>query len=152
MKFDRAVAVYIINSINEILLLKHKKFNVWLPPGGHVEENELIHEAAIREVEEEAGVHIEFINLCYTLEKNDDKRAKLLPSPMLVQLENVGDHYHEDFVYLAKAKTTKILNHENHEIDWFSFDLALNLETFENVKRHLIYIRTLLSNNMTKNS
>jgi 8-oxo-dGTP diphosphatase len=148
MKFDRAVAVYIINDNNEVLLLNHKKIKAWLPPGGHVEDEEFVHEAAIREVKEEAGVDIEFINLSYYKEKCDDSRAKILPTPMLVQLEDIGEHYHEDFVYLAKAKTNEILNNENHEIDWFDLDNALRLETFENVKTHLFYIKGLVEKNM----
>lgn len=151
MRYERAVAVYIVNNNNMILLLKHKKFSVWLPPGGHVEDNELIHEAAIREVMEEVGIDIEFINQYYMLKGEEDKRAKLLPTPMLVQLEDTGEHYHEDFVYLAEAKTDEIVNHENHEINWFSFDDAINLETFENVKRHLVYIKELMSSGTLKN-
>lgn len=142
MKFHRAVAVYILNSKNEILLLYHKKLNTYLPPGGHVEDGELTHCAAEREAYEEAGVNIEFIDV-----KNElgDERATSLPTPLLVQLENIGDHYHEDFVYLARAKSDKLTNREGHEdIGWFSIDEAYKLKLFENVKKQLDYIRKII--------
>jgi 8-oxo-dGTP pyrophosphatase MutT (NUDIX family) len=141
MKFERAVAVYIINQKKQILMLEHKKLKSWLPPGGHVEENELIHEAAIREVKEETGVNIEFI---YDNEPGDDRndsRARMLPKPFFVQLENIGDHFHEDFVYLARAKSSLIINNEGHNISWFDIDDAVKLNIFDNVKRQLLYIR-----------
>lgn len=39
-----------------LLVVHHKKLDMWLPPGGHLEPNEVPHEAAIREVYEETGV------------------------------------------------------------------------------------------------
>jgi len=142
MKFHRAVAVYILNSKDEVLLLYHKKLKTYLPPGGHVEEGELTHNAAEREALEEAGVKIKFIHKHESL---GDDRANPLPVPFLVQLEDLGDHYHEDFVYLARAESDEIKNSENHDdIGWFSFDDALNLKLFENVKKQLIYIKSLM--------
>ncbi len=40
-----------------VLLHRHKRLGIWLQPGGHVEEGEDLHEAAMREVLEETGVH-----------------------------------------------------------------------------------------------
>ncbi|MBZ4663447.1 MAG: hydrolase [Caloramator sp.] len=142
MKFHRAVAVYILNTKNEILLLYHKKLNTYLPPGGHVEEGELTHVAAEREALEEAGVKIEFIDVKNNL---GDERATPLPTPFLVQLEDIGDHYHEDFVYLARSKSDRLINNEGHkDIGWFSIDEAYKLELFENVKKQLDYIRKII--------
>jgi ADP-ribose pyrophosphatase YjhB (NUDIX family) len=33
-----------------VLLVYHRKLAMWLPPGGHVEPNELPDDAAVREV------------------------------------------------------------------------------------------------------
>jgi 8-oxo-dGTP pyrophosphatase MutT (NUDIX family) len=141
MKSHRAVAVYIINKQKQILLLEHKKLKSWLPPGGHVEISELTHEAAIREVREEAGIEIEFIcNREYTGNMNDS-RAKILPAPFLVQLEDIGDHFHEDFVYLARANSDQIINNENHNIAWFDIEKAIELNIFENVRSQLLFIK-----------
>ena len=39
MKTDLTVAGYILNN-NKTLLIYHKKIGLWLPVGGHIEENE----------------------------------------------------------------------------------------------------------------
>lgn len=41
-----------------VLLVKHKKLNFWLAPGGHCEDNELPHQTAEREFWEEAGIQV----------------------------------------------------------------------------------------------
>src|ERR1700728_4814961 len=43
---------------SHILLVHHRRIGAWLPPGGHIEENELPHQAAIRETKEETGIDI----------------------------------------------------------------------------------------------
>ncbi len=45
-----------------VLLVKHKKINKWLGPGGHIDENELPHEAAEREFLEETGIKVQIYN------------------------------------------------------------------------------------------
>jgi len=42
----------------EIFIGHHRKSNLWLSPGGHIEEGELILDAVVREVEEELGLEI----------------------------------------------------------------------------------------------
>lgn len=153
MKFGKAATAYVINDKKQILMLKHKKLNVWLPPGGHVEENELTHHAAAREVREETGVLIDFIYNSKCLLKDAgktkmlDRMAELFPEPILVQLENIGDHYHEDFIYLAQAIDDRIGDideNESREVGWFDFDQALQLETFEHTKMHLEYVKNMI--------
>ena len=52
---DFTVAVFVVHR-ERVLLHLHEKLNRWLPPGGHIEPNELPDEAAKREVFEETGV------------------------------------------------------------------------------------------------
>ena len=49
--------MYVINN-NRVLLHLHKRYNTWFPVGGHFEEDELPHEAAVREVKEESGFDV----------------------------------------------------------------------------------------------
>jgi hypothetical protein len=79
------------------------------------------------------------------LENEYDIRARMLPRPLFVQLENIGDHYHEDFIYFAKAVNEKIINNEAHEIGWFDIKDIFRLNIFDNVRRHLIYIEKRIS-------
>ena len=36
------VTVYIMNKEGKFLFIRHKKLQKWLPPGGHIEENDLM--------------------------------------------------------------------------------------------------------------
>jgi ADP-ribose pyrophosphatase YjhB (NUDIX family) len=56
-KIDFVSDVFIVNN-NSVLLRKHDKYKIWLPPGGHVELDEDMEEAALREVQEEVGLAV----------------------------------------------------------------------------------------------
>ena len=62
MLYNKSITatVYIVNN-GKVLLHMHKKYNTWFPVGGHLEPNELPHEAAIREAKEEAGIDITLV-------------------------------------------------------------------------------------------
>lgn len=139
----RSNAVYILNDKRQLLLLFHKKLNVWIPPGGHIEEGELTHESARREVYEETGLGIQFLNL-HPLHGILDERACVLPQPLLIQSENQGDHIHEDFVYVARATSYEMTDAENHIKRWHSFSECYRLHTFENIKKHIQFIEDSL--------
>jgi len=59
-KTHYTVTVLIIKK-DKILFLKQDKSPFWLLPGGHIEDNELPHETAIREAKEETGYDVELI-------------------------------------------------------------------------------------------
>ena len=63
-KIDYAGDVLIVNG-DAVLLRMHDKYDMWLPPGGHVELDEDFVEAAIREAKEEAGVDIKKQDLTF---------------------------------------------------------------------------------------
>src|ERR1700730_4316464 len=71
----------------KVLLLYHAKFNKWLPPGGHVEENETPVTCAIREAYEETGLHIELIQDEHLW--IDRPNARSCERPFLCLIENV---------------------------------------------------------------
>lgn len=60
--YDLAVAVMVLQG-KKVLLVKGRRRG-WEFPGGYVENDESIKEAAIREVKEEAGIDIELVKLC----------------------------------------------------------------------------------------
>jgi len=43
-----------------VVLHLHKRMNLWLQPGGHIEHGETPWDAAVREAEEETGLAVEF--------------------------------------------------------------------------------------------
>ena len=85
----------------KVLLHLHKKLGMWLPPGGHIERDELPDDAAMREVYEETGLEVELVG-----EKREDIVDPVqLHRPAGVQLENIGPgHQHIDLIYFARLK------------------------------------------------
>jgi len=88
------------------LLHEHERLGLWLPPGGHLERDELPHEAALREVREETGLAVDLLR---DAPGGESKLARPIPRPQQFLLEdiNVADgevgHQHVDFVYFAAA-------------------------------------------------
>ena len=57
------VAYFVIASpeMDKVLLVDHKKAELWLPPGGHVDPGEDPKETVRREAKEELGMDVEFL-------------------------------------------------------------------------------------------
>jgi len=73
---------------NKVLLIHHKKLNIWLCPGGHMEEGELPHQAAEREFLEETGVQVIAYDPYYTQES---ERSEYIPSPVESNLHWISE-------------------------------------------------------------
>lgn len=126
----------------KFLLTHHKKFDKWMPPGGHIEDMENPLEAAIREVKEESGIDIspflEKINII-------DDRARALPLPMFVLEERIdpygdqAEHYHIDFVYVIEMDEQPVIHQEkeSHQIGWFTVEDIQNIPVFDNVRHEI---------------
>lgn len=91
------VAVFVVHA-GRVLLHYHRKLGRWLPPGGHVEENELPDDAALREVLEETGVRARLVGA-----RGLPVRApRQLVVPAGIQVEDIfPGHQHIDLVYFA---------------------------------------------------
>ena len=87
-----------------VLLIHHKRIGAWLPPGGHVEELELPHEAVVREVFEETGVMVEVLSP--PIVDTGDADAFLLPGPLCMHAVKAVEKgipcYHVDIAYLCR--------------------------------------------------
>jgi ADP-ribose pyrophosphatase YjhB (NUDIX family) len=132
-------SVFIIDD-NKVLLLKQERSNFWLLPGGHVEDNELPHEAAVREVFEETGLHIELL-------QNSDEKARTsivtpLPLPHHMKLLPCRDKKDLDFVFTAKIVGGKLkINSESKQAKWFTKEEILsNPEVGPNMKYYAVKI------------
>ncbi|MDE1810858.1 MAG: NUDIX domain-containing protein [Candidatus Micrarchaeota archaeon] len=140
------VAGCIILSGAKVLLLKHKKLGMWLPPGGHVDPGEFPNEAAVREAKEETGLDVKLIrNTDIDFSSSD---AAVLESPFAIVQENVkyktGMHIHFDLVYLATVSGgEQAMNEESTEMRWFTKEELETIETFDNVRA--VVTRALLS-------
>jgi 8-oxo-dGTP pyrophosphatase MutT (NUDIX family) len=77
---------------NKILLVLHKKLKLWLAPGGHVDEDELPHLAAEREVLEETGITVKALS-AYPVPTGHE--SQYLPLPFSINLHWINRHLYE---------------------------------------------------------
>jgi len=105
----------------KVLFLKHRKYGIWLQPGGHVEEKETPDEAAIREVKEETGLEVEILDK-FRPDIQFGNKAENLPQPINVNVHWVEDgHWHVDFLYVAEIRNrTEEYEYDEEEMKWFS--------------------------------
>ncbi|NQV42404.1 MAG: NUDIX domain-containing protein [Candidatus Marinimicrobia bacterium] len=104
------------------LLHQHKSLKMWLPPGGHIDRDELPHIAAVREVKEETGLDVELVHTAPTIHSEN---AREIPAPRHLLLENINPfHQHIDMIYFARAKSFDVIPDagESIELKWFDED------------------------------
>ena len=146
---------FVTDSKNRVLLIWHKRLNRWMPPGGHVDENELPEEAAKRECKEETGLDVEIIGeVCNDLFLQNPHEGKMLKKPHALLLENIPAsternepaHQHMDFVYLAtpvdESQQLILAEEEGDHLRWFAKKAVELLDTdreiFSNVKTYVL--------------
>ena len=82
----------------------HPKVKAWLPPGGHIEENEDPVQAALREVHEETGLRAEIVPTSEVIDLSYP--TQVLP-PFTIMVEDIDDpvqgfHNHIDMIYFCR--------------------------------------------------
>ncbi len=89
----------------------HKRLDMWLPPGGHVDRDELPHRTALRETREETGLDPALVA---DPESITSETVRSLPQPRHVQLADINrhdgavGHQHVDLVYYARVDSRDI--------------------------------------------
>lgn len=108
---------------NKVLLVKHKKLGVWLNPGGHIDENELPHQAAEREFFEETGVKVRAIDAIDILTKKlglADKHDKLMAGLGFSSASVLEDSLSDPLGFKPNPISTNI-----HWVNKESYDLRI---------------------------
>lgn len=101
MRREFTACVYAYNPRKGVLLIKHKRFNTWLPVGGERNTGETPLETARRELEEETGLVAEYPQLT------------IMPGtpPGLIAYEEheAGEKgYHMNFCFVGIVNTTAV--------------------------------------------
>lgn len=104
-------ASVLVENRGEFLLLYHRKLDMWLYPGGHVEPDEEPQDAASRELAEEAGITVP-LRCCAPARHvpvgQEGSSSAELPMPLSILCEQIpdkdgGHHWHIDMIYLGRA-------------------------------------------------
>ena len=113
--YDFVVSVFIVHK-NKILLVYHKKYQEWLPIGGHIELNEDPEQALYREIQEECGLKVKILAETPPI---PHPRLKPIPTPSFVDTHDIDKkHKHIAFVYFGTSKTDRVKLHEREHAEF----------------------------------
>ncbi|TSC58796.1 MAG: (di)nucleoside polyphosphate hydrolase [Candidatus Peregrinibacteria bacterium Greene0416_19] len=157
---------FVLDSQQRVLLLWHRRLGRWMPPGGHVDENETPEETAKRECREETGLEVEIIGSSTGLTTGSEldlfaknpEEGHMLKKPIAFLLENIPAseqrdepaHQHMDFLYLARPidedQILTLDESEGGELRWFTKEQIQALDEgtaiFSNVKAYILSAMT----------
>lgn len=130
-------SVFLINPEDKrILLVKHKKFNKWVQPGGHIEDEETPEEAALRETYEETGIKVKLLGDRFPREDDFIK-------PLGIQRNrNKEGDVHIDIIY-AGVPVNDVEGHisdESIDLHWFTRKELDYIDLFPDIKITYDYI------------
>jgi len=142
MAYKSFASGYLVKD-GKVLLVHHNKFNKWVPPGGHIEEDETPDQAVIRELAEELGISVKVIP-AYESAFAGDSNATPIPMPFHIDLEREGFDVPRVgyFFYIKSLGDTENLNLQKSEIydaQWFGKEDLPTLNTFDQVHALVSY-------------
>ena len=128
-----ASAIVVSPDGGRVLLVRHRKLQRWLQPGGHAEPGERAgEEVALREAREETGI------LALQLHP-------MAPRPLDLDVHRFPargqdpEHDHLDLRYLVVAAETRVARHtgETDDVRWFGWDELDGLDLDAGLRRAL---------------
>ncbi|GAB3040274.1 NUDIX hydrolase [Natronobiforma cellulositropha] len=104
--------IYVVND-GATALHEHDRLGITVPPGGHIDRDELPHEAAVRECREETGLEATLLSPGET-PAVETETGRRLPQPRHQMLYDVDvhdgrvAHQHVDHIYYATVPSREI--------------------------------------------
>lgn len=126
----------------KVLLIKHKKLDMWLPPGGKLEPNETPFEAAERELFEETGLSGTFPEM--RNEPHGTPLGYLGFEEHAVEI-NGRPELHMNFCFMCNVTTDVIVSDDSYtEHRWVTVEEAKMFVDSRNVMDLLLKIESLM--------
>jgi|SRR5579859_1021410 len=157
------VAIGLLIHEGKALLVKHRRAQIWLSPGGHIEPDELPHLAAEREFWEETGIRVKAVQLFPKPPKITNSDTEFIPSPFLTNMHWVsrknfaartqnnetqrdsiwhrGCEQHLGFLYLVEPLAGVEYTENTKECDgiaWYNREEIAQLETYEDIRAEIL--------------
>ena len=117
--YDFIVSIFIVHR-GRVLLVYHKKYNEWLPIGGHVELNQDPEIALYKEIREECGLKVRVLADKPSI---SHRGVKPILTPSYMDVHRISRvHKHIAFVYfgVSSSARVKLLEREHREFRWVS--------------------------------
>jgi 8-oxo-dGTP pyrophosphatase MutT (NUDIX family) len=130
-------SAWVINyNRDQVLLHYHKSLDKWIQLGGHLEKEELIPEAALREAREESGLN----SLSIVEQKIFDLDVHEIPAA-----DKQTEHFHYDLRILMEADSEEELekSSESESLKWIDLNKVDNYIREESILRMLRKIREI---------
>jgi 8-oxo-dGTP pyrophosphatase MutT (NUDIX family)/GNAT superfamily N-acetyltransferase len=115
-----ASAIVVTDDRRRVLLHRHKRLQLWLQPGGHVDADELPWNGALRETVEETGLPAVLV----------DSDLPEGPKLLHVDVHSGGrGHTHLDLRYLVESPHVKPAPsaEESQDVQWFAWHQAIDI-------------------------
>lgn len=122
-----------------VVLHFHRKYGLWLQPGGHIERDENPIEALCREVMEETGLDV---HAYISHGTKSDEYALSLAVPDFLEEQSIDPHggqpahFHLDLQYIVRVpyQTLEPSEGESLQIGWYTLEETHELPMFENTR------------------
>lgn len=126
---------------DKVLLIHHRTFQTWLPPGGHYEAPGSLWDSAVRETVEETGVQA-VERHPWTISSGVPVDVDTHPIPANSKKAE-GPHLHHDFRFLAMASDAEPLAADLAEVNEARWAPIADLRESSDVRVRALYAKLL---------
>lgn len=132
-----ASAVIVPHTFDRVLLTHHRKLNLWLQLGGHVENDPSMETAALREATEESGLSdLELSPIAGDLFPLDLDIHTIPARPQ----EPEHEHFDVRYLMVTREPERIQISEESSGLRWFSWEEAIALDVSPAMQRQLIKV------------